>query len=275
VRASNGMWFGADCAVQDMPLRAAYLIFAGNLPRQRNSPKLLAQLRLAARFGAIIASVDTGGFALAQAGLIGREEEPDSVLHWEAEPTLRERFPSAHPLNRLYLLSQSRTQCAGGVATLDTMLDLVARFAGEALANEVPNALVHTRRSPEVKQRNDTPIESGQYVGLGSRADAEPPQPQLQQHLSYQTTSKSYDQYSDRSPSFLCYPSTSSCGPRPTLCHLGCVRQADCRSINFPTILFNHLVDAHEEWIGKIVPLLLGPLVGDDNGHLMSCSGPR
>ena len=160
VRASNGMWFGADCAIHDMPLGTVYLVFAGNLPTQRNSPKLLAQLRLAARFGAIIGSVDTGAFALAQAGLIGREDEPDIVLHWEAEPTFRERFPSARPLNQLYLLGDTRAQCAGGVATLDMMLDLIARFEDEALANEVANALVHTRRPPKVEQRNDVPIEA-------------------------------------------------------------------------------------------------------------------
>jgi len=162
VRASNGMWFGADCAIQDMPIGTVYLIFAGNLPTQRNSPRLLAQLRLAARFGAIIGSVDTGAFALAQAGLIGREDNPDIVLHWEAEPTLRERFPSAHPLNQLYLLRETRAHCSGGVATLDMMLDLIARFTGEALANEVANALVHTRRAPDAKQRNDAPIRAGQ-----------------------------------------------------------------------------------------------------------------
>jgi len=162
VRASNGMWLDVDCAIQDMPLATACLVFAGNLPTQRNSPKLLAQLRLAARLGAVIGSVDTGAFALAQAGLIGREDDPDVVLHWEAEPTLRERFPSARPLHQLYLLRGSRAQCAGGVATLDMMLHLVARFAGEVLANEVANALVHTRRVQEVKQRNDTAIEARQ-----------------------------------------------------------------------------------------------------------------
>jgi transcriptional regulator GlxA family with amidase domain len=52
------------------------------------------------------------------------------------------------------------------VATLDMMHDLVVRFAGEALGNEVANALVHTRRPPDVKQRNDTPIESAQHVSF-------------------------------------------------------------------------------------------------------------
>ncbi|HKF72316.1 MAG TPA: helix-turn-helix domain-containing protein [Stellaceae bacterium] len=162
VRASNGMWFGVDCAIEQMPPGTAYLIFASNLPTQRNSPKLLGHLRLAARFGAIVGSIDTGAFALAQAGLIGREREPNVVLHWEAEPTFRERFPAAQPLNQLYLLGDTVAQCSGGVATLDMMLDLIGRFAGEALANEVANALVHTRRPPAVKQRNDAPIEARQ-----------------------------------------------------------------------------------------------------------------
>eukprot|EP01037_Dinobryon_pediforme_P032157 gene32157-36973_t len=83
VRASNGMWFGVDCAMQEMPIGAVYLLFEGNLPTQRNSQKLLSHLRVAARFGAILGGVDTAAFALAQAGLVGTDESPDIVLHWE------------------------------------------------------------------------------------------------------------------------------------------------------------------------------------------------
>ena len=160
-RASNGMWFGVDCAIEEMPIGIVYLVFAGNLPTQRNSPKLLGQLRVAARFGAMIGSVDTGAFALAQAGLVGTEDAPETVLHWEAEPTFRERFPAAKPLNQVYLLTHGRAQCAGGVAALDMLLDLIGRFAGEALANEVANALVHTRRPATLTQRSDAGVESG------------------------------------------------------------------------------------------------------------------
>jgi AraC family carnitine catabolism transcriptional activator len=155
VRASNGMWFGVDCPIQAMPVGEAYILFEGNLPTQRNSQKLLSQLRIAARFGAIIGGVDTGAFALAQAGIIGTEDNPDVVLHWEAEPTFRERFPATRARNQIYLIDEKRVQCAGGVATLDMMLELISRFEGEALANEISNALVHTRRLATVKQRGD------------------------------------------------------------------------------------------------------------------------
>jgi AraC-like DNA-binding protein len=48
------------------------------------------------------------------------------------------------------------------VATLDMMLELISRFEGEALANEIANALVHTRRLAAVKQRTDGLIETEQ-----------------------------------------------------------------------------------------------------------------
>ena len=162
VRASNGMWFSADCAITEMPQAAVYLLFEGNLPTQRNSQKLLGQLRSVARFGAMVGGVDTGAFALAQAGLIGTDHNPDVVLHWEAVPTFQERFSVAALRNQIYLIKENRAHCAGGVAALDMVLDLIARFEGEALANEVANALVHTRREAATKQRNDGLLNSEQ-----------------------------------------------------------------------------------------------------------------
>lgn len=161
VRASNGMWFSVDQAIDKMPKADVFLLFEGNLPTQHNSRKLLGQLRTAARFEAFIGAVDTGAFALAQAGLIGSEKSPEVVLHWEAVPAFAERFPTARPLNQIFQRKEKRIHCAGGVATLDMMLDLISQFKGEAMANEVANALVHTRREALVEQRSDGLLESG------------------------------------------------------------------------------------------------------------------
>lgn len=160
LRASNGMWFAVDHALQDMPPAEVYLLFEGNLPTQHNSPKLLNQLRAAARFGAILGGVDTGAFALAQAGLAGTAERPDIVLHWEASSSFRERFPAGRPKNRIFLIERNLANCAGGVATLDMMLELIAGFQGEAMANEIANALVHTRRPASCEQRSDGLLEA-------------------------------------------------------------------------------------------------------------------
>jgi transcriptional regulator GlxA family with amidase domain len=160
VRASNSMWLSTDYALQDMPRGQVYLVFEGNLPTQHNSPKLLSALRAAARFGAIMGAVDTGAFALAQAGLIATEGMPDVVLHWEAVPTFAERFLAANLMNGIFLRQEKRVHCAGGVATLDMILDLISHFKGEALASEVANALVHTRRNGDMEQRSDGLLES-------------------------------------------------------------------------------------------------------------------
>ncbi|HVT50965.1 MAG TPA: helix-turn-helix domain-containing protein [Dongiaceae bacterium] len=150
VRASSGMWMQADCDFAGMPRATYTLLFEGNLPTQRNSAKLLNQLRTAARFGGSIGGIDTGTFALAQAGLLGERE---TVLHWEATPTFHERFPETETKNQLYLIDGKRIACAGGVATLDLMLDLIGRTYGAALANEVADALVHTPRPAHAAQR--------------------------------------------------------------------------------------------------------------------------
>ncbi|RFB79346.1 GlxA family transcriptional regulator [Methylovirgula sp. 4M-Z18] len=152
VRASNGMWMSADDSLQTMPPADYYLVFEGNLPVQRNSPKLLNQLRAATRFGATVGAVDTGSFALAQSGLV---DDHQVVLHWEAVPSFKEHFPQVAVSGQIYLAEDQRVTCAGGVATLDMMLDLIGRLKSPALANEVANALVHVPRPATAPQRTD------------------------------------------------------------------------------------------------------------------------
>jgi transcriptional regulator GlxA family with amidase domain len=152
VRASNGLWMSADDSLQTMPPADFYLLFEGNLPTQRNSPKMLSQLRAAGRFGAVVGAVDTGTFALAQAGLL---DQRSAVLHWEAVPAFKERFPRIQVQGQIYSIDGQRITCAGGIATLDMMLDLIGRLKTPALANEVANALVYAARPAGTAQRLD------------------------------------------------------------------------------------------------------------------------
>ena len=157
VRASNGMWWPVDCPFDSMPQVDYWILIEGNLPTQRNSRKLLRYLKSLARTPTCIGAVDTGTFAIAQAGLTHRK---DVVLHWEAELTFKERFPDAVPRDQLYLIDENRIHCAGGVATLDLMLDLIRRLHSPTLASEVANALVYTPRPAATPQRGDKPVTS-------------------------------------------------------------------------------------------------------------------
>ncbi|WP_296746825.1 helix-turn-helix domain-containing protein [Mesorhizobium sp.] len=152
VRASNGIWMSADDSLQTMSHADYYLVFEGNLPTQRNSALLLNKLRAAARFGSTVGAVDTGSFALAQAGLV---DDRQVVLHWEAIPSFKERFPEIKASSQIYSIENQRITCAGGIATLDLMLDIISRLKSPALANEVANALVHAPRSSGAAQRLD------------------------------------------------------------------------------------------------------------------------
>lgn len=168
MRASNGMWFPVDSDLEAATPSDVCLLFEGNLPTQHISRRLLGYLRTAARFGSLVGGVDTGAYALAQAGLVGTEVTPDVVLHWEAVPAFREWFPDASPRNRIFHLTDMRSQSAGGIATLDMMLALIERFSGDAMASEVANAMVHTRRTDTVRQRDDQRFES-EHEGHAAR----------------------------------------------------------------------------------------------------------
>src|SRR5205814_8350581 len=119
--------------------------------------------------GTFMIAIDTAAFAFAQAGL---KDESAMVVHWEAARAFSERYPSVAMKHQIYHLGESLGFAAGGVATLDLMLDVVARLRGRALANEVANALVHAPRAPEAAQRIDdshaagTPSLSRRIVSL-------------------------------------------------------------------------------------------------------------
>lgn len=151
VRASNGMWITVNQRLKDLHHSDYVFIFEGNLPTQKNSPKLLAKLRELYRQGATLVGVDTGGFALTQAGVTSNPV----VVHWEAASTYQERFTQLPISNQLYQIEDRIISCAGGVSTLDLTLTLIARHYGDGLAMEIANALVHTRREAWQEQRTD------------------------------------------------------------------------------------------------------------------------
>ncbi len=142
VKASNGMWLNVDIGVKELDHSDYIFVFEGNLPTQKNSPLLLNKLKEAHRSGLTVVGIDTGSFALAQAGLVGDAV----VVHWEAAPTFNERFSRLQTSDHLFQIDGTILSCAGGIATLDLMLELIKRHHGEVLSLEVANALVHSPR---------------------------------------------------------------------------------------------------------------------------------
>jgi AraC family transcriptional activator FtrA len=103
-------------------------------------PELVDALQVAFRRGARIASVCSGAFALAAAGLLdGRR----ATTHWMHAATLADRFPRVQVDPAvLYVVEGSVATSAGTAAGLDLCLELLRHDHGTAVAAEVARRLV-------------------------------------------------------------------------------------------------------------------------------------
>lgn len=155
VRATNGMSLTADFTLETAPAADYCIVFGGNLPTQTISEKLLSHLRHAARFGRHIGSVDTGLFALAQAGILSAPRVHQAVIHWEAAPGFSESFPEIELLDQSYLIHDHFLFSAGGVGTLDMMLDVLERVISREVSEYVASALIFHRPHATAPQKTE------------------------------------------------------------------------------------------------------------------------
>jgi AraC family carnitine catabolism transcriptional activator len=142
VRAGNGMALVPDSGIRAVPFFPTLIVCAGNQPTQHITKPLLNWLRRLARHGALLGAIDTGAFTLAAAGLLDGYKV---ALHWEALSLFQEQHAEIEAVEQLFVSDRDRLTCAGGIATLDMMLDLIRLKHGSELAEVVRTGLVHER----------------------------------------------------------------------------------------------------------------------------------
>lgn len=131
------------------------LVVASFDPRAAAADTRIAQwLRRAARSGVRIGGVETGCEIVAAAGLLDGVETP---IHWYNIEGARERMPDLLAARRLYSDDGRHPLSAGGTATLDLMLDLIAREAGADLAHEIAAHLLWDGPRPGVQAQAQHP----------------------------------------------------------------------------------------------------------------------
>ncbi|MDR5866045.1 GlxA family transcriptional regulator [Halomonas koreensis] len=152
VEASNGMALTADCAMEAAPAAPSLAVCASFDPEAAIDPALIAWLRERAAAGCVLGGMDTGCYALAEAGLL---DDRTVTLHWECLPAFRERFPRVDAVESIYEVTPEGFSCAGGSAAIDMSLDLIRRRHGRDLAERVRDQLVHDQgRRPASRQRD-------------------------------------------------------------------------------------------------------------------------
>jgi AraC family carnitine catabolism transcriptional activator len=149
--ASNGMQTAVDYPLGTTEHFDVVLVLASFEARKAAADtRLLNWLRWAERAGSEVGAIETGSEILAAAGMLNDHTAP---AHWYNIEGMRERYPEVDVTDTLYSLARKRPVSAGASATLDMMVGLIARTAGQALASEVALHLLLRRRPPDERQQ--------------------------------------------------------------------------------------------------------------------------
>lgn len=140
VTTSTGFTVGTTAGLAALA-QANTIIVPGYWHYQRPpAPEVTAALKLAFSRGARIASICTGAFALAAAGLLN---DRTVTTHWASADELEELYPHVRvDRNVLYIDDDPLLTSAGVTAGIDLCLYLVRKDLGAAVANDIARELV-------------------------------------------------------------------------------------------------------------------------------------
>ncbi len=118
----------------------AVLLLSSYHPEAALTPKLLRWLKAHGRRGTLMGCVDTGALIFAEAGLLLKRP---AAAHFEAIPGYVAQYPENMFVDRLFDFSPPRCSSAGGVATFDMTLSMIAHYYGDRLARRVAEILTY------------------------------------------------------------------------------------------------------------------------------------
>ncbi|MFC6336672.1 helix-turn-helix domain-containing protein [Pseudomonas sp. CCM 7891] len=154
VRSSLGML--VETSPLSIPGLAETWIFTGvNTPLTNpSSPELLAFARKAGAQARRMAGICTGGFVLAEAGLLADRR---ATTHWAYSKELQRRHPDIKVEDdRIYIIDGPLWTSAGMTAGLDLALGMLEKDLGVDVARSVAHKLVmHQRRSGGQSQHSE------------------------------------------------------------------------------------------------------------------------
>lgn len=136
--SSSSISLAPDASLAATLFAPVVLVLSSYQPEEACRPEFLAWLRRQRRLGAVIGCVDTASYILAKAKILGLHKV---AVHRESLPGYQEMLARATLLDRHFAVDGDIVSSAGGTATLDMMLGLIARFHGQYLADRVAHVL--------------------------------------------------------------------------------------------------------------------------------------
>src|SRR5438132_2394167 len=140
IRATGGIRLTVPHTLRALESADTIVIPGWRSPQEPPPPPLLAALRRAFERGARLASICSGVFVLAAAGVLDGKR---ATTHWKYVAQLAARYPRIRvEMNALYVDEGQILTSAGSAAGLDMLLHLVRRDYGARVANLVAQRLV-------------------------------------------------------------------------------------------------------------------------------------
>ncbi|MCA1774484.1 MAG: GlxA family transcriptional regulator [Paracoccaceae bacterium] len=156
---SNGCTFALDSDLVELARDDTILMCGGIEVQAATTKPVLNWLRREARRGAIVAGLCTAGYTLARAGLLDGKK---ATIHWENQDSFAEEFEDVTLTRSVFVIDGNRITTAGGTASIDLMLKLIANDHGEELANSVADQLIYSSiRTDRDTQRLSIPTRIG------------------------------------------------------------------------------------------------------------------
>lgn len=132
IQARAGLKTLPDYSLADCPRIDLLLVPGGVVDEQVRDEEVIAWVRASALTAQLVASVCTGAFVLAKAGLLDQKK---ATTHWEDLDDLRSQFPEVQVLDGVRWVDEGQVVSSAGIAAgIDMSLHLVARLAGGELA---------------------------------------------------------------------------------------------------------------------------------------------
>jgi transcriptional regulator GlxA family with amidase domain len=205
---SNGIMFKLDMDLGELSRDDTLMLCGGLDVQAASSKRVLNWLRREARRGVVTGGLCTAGYTLARAGLLdGRK----ATIHWENQDSFAEEFEEVELTRSVFVIDGNRITTAGGTASIDLMLKIIADDHGEDLANAVADQLIYsTIRTDRDTQRLSTPMRMGvrhprlaQVIKAMEQAIEEPISPAIlaeRAGMSTRQLERLFRRYLDRSP---------------------------------------------------------------------------
>jgi transcriptional regulator GlxA family with amidase domain len=159
VRASNGIELHPEGDLEFASGLRTVVVCSGTEVQRFDSRGAFSWLRRMARNGADVGALCTGSYVLARAGLLDGYR---CTIHWENLAGFAEDFPDIEVTSELFEIDRGRFTCSGGTASIDLMLNMIARQHGHELAAAVADQVLHERiRDHHDHQRMSLPARLG------------------------------------------------------------------------------------------------------------------